>query len=349
MVLSPVDVVAPSKSYVLFTPGPVNLADAVKERVLEVELSHRQPDFEELQERVRRRLFEACGLSPGEHRLSILSGSGTLAVDAALASLVRGRVVVVDNGAYCQRLSSTLGAIPGAEPVVHRAGLGVPPDLDRLEADVARQRPEWIAAVHHETTTGLLNPLGSIAAIAERHACRLFVDAVSSLGAHPVDVRADVICFNSNKCLEALPGIAGVFLRRDLEVQPTVMALDVDRYTSGVPSTPNVQAFFALDAALELMASEDRPARYARLAEAVWRYGSAQFEPLLPVEHRSHVLTAFRLGGRDADALRSRALDHRYVVYPGQAELRGEVFRVANMGALIDEACIADLFSVLSD
>src|SRR3954447_15887034 len=263
MVLSPVDVVAPSKPYVLFTPGPVNLADAVKERVLDVELSHRQPDFEELQERVRRRLFEACGLSPGEHRLSILSGSGTLAVDAALTSLVRGRVVVVDNGAYCERLSSTLGAIPGAEPVVHRAGLGVPPDLDRLEADVARQRPQGIAAVHHETMTGLLTPLGSIAAIAERHGCRLFVDAVSSLGAHLVDVRADVICFNSNKCLEALPGIAGVFLRRALEVQPTVMALDVDRYTSGVPSTPNVQAFFALDAALELLASEERPARYA--------------------------------------------------------------------------------------
>src|SRR4051794_36122417 len=186
MVLSPVDVVAPSKPYVLFTPGPVNLADAVKERVLGVELSHRQPDFEELQERVRRRLFAACGLSPDEHRLSILSGSGTLAVDAALSSLVRGTVVVGDNRAYCQRLSSTLAALPGAAPVVPPAGLGVPPDLVRLEADVARHRPDWIAVVHHETMTGLLNPLAPIAAIAERHGCRLFVDAVSSLGAHPV-------------------------------------------------------------------------------------------------------------------------------------------------------------------
>src|SRR3954451_16393716 len=195
MVLSPVDVVAPSKPYVLFTPGPANLADAVKERVLEVELSHRQPDFEGLQERVRRRLFAACGLSPDEHRLSILSGSGTLAVDAALSSLVRGTVVVVDNGAYCQRLSSTLAAIPGTDPVVHPAGLGVPPDLDRLEADVARHRPDWIAVAHQETMPGFRTPRAPIAAIAERHGCRLFVDAVSSRGAPPVDARADVLAF----------------------------------------------------------------------------------------------------------------------------------------------------------
>jgi 2-aminoethylphosphonate-pyruvate transaminase len=334
--------------FVLFSPGPVNVADAVRERVHDVELSHRQPEFEELLERVRRTLHAELGMPPASHNLTLLPGSGTLAVEAGLASLVRGRVLVVDNGQYCARIAKALAAIDGADPIVHAAGLGVPPDLDRVEADVAREPPAWIAMVHHETTSGLLNPLGAIASIAERHGCRLFVDAVSAAGAHPLDARADVVCLNSNKCLESYPGVAGVFWRRDLAPYPALRSLDVDLNLAGTRSTPNVQALIALDAALELLAAEDRPARYARLASAVRREAEPHFEPLLPAADRSNVLTAFRVDGRDADALLARARDHGYVLYPGRGELRGEVFSVANMGALIDEACIADLFSVLA-
>jgi aspartate aminotransferase-like enzyme len=104
----------------------------------------------------------------------------------------------------------------------------------------------------------------------------------------------------------------------------------------------------ALDMALEILESEDRPARYRRLAGAVWKAGSRHFEPLLEERHRSWVLTSFRLGGRDPDQLFTKALEHGYVIYHGQQELRSEIFRVANMGAAIDEAVIEDLFKVLS-
>jgi 2-aminoethylphosphonate-pyruvate transaminase len=228
------------------------------------------------------------------------------------------------------------------------AGTGRPPDLGALEERIRGERPDWVAMVHHETTTGLLNPLAEIAEIAERHGCRLFVDAVSSLPVHPIDPRADVLCFNSNKCLESLPGIAGVFWRQDLSSEPTVPVLDVAAYADAIPSTPSVQAFVALDIALDLLAAEDRAARYRRLARSVWEAGGADFEPLLPEADRSHVLTAFRLGGRDPDDLLRTALEHGYVIYPGQGALREEIFRVANMGATIDERVIADLFEVIS-
>ncbi len=332
---------------VLFNPGPVNLDPRVKDAVFEVELCHRQPEFEALDVRLRERLFQAASLDPKDHNLSLLHGSGTLAVDAALTTFVRGRVLVVDNGLYCRRLARTLGDTSGATVLHEQLGLGVPVELDELERRVARDRPDWIATVHHETTTGLLNPLDQIAAIAERHDARLFVDAVSSLGAHPVDGLSDVICFNSNKCLESLPGIAGVFWRADLEGHRTVPVLDVTRYAAGMPSTPHVQAYLALDAALGLLLREDRPARYARLAHAVWEHGSRSFEPLLAEQDRSHVLTAFRLGTRDFETLMGRALEHGYVIYAGQEQLRTEIFRVANMGAAIGEQVIADLFEVL--
>jgi 2-aminoethylphosphonate-pyruvate transaminase len=332
----------------LFTPGPVNLHPEIKRRLFEVEYSHRQPEFEELVGRVRSGLHAAAGLDSDEYGLALLHGSGTLAVDAGLTGAVRGRVLTVINGVYGERFLNTLGPQEDAEVIEHRPGLGSPPDLALLEAEIEQQRPDWVAVVHHETTTGLLNPLDEIAEIATRHGSRLFVDAVSSLGAHRVAPTADVVCFNSSKCLESLPGIGGVFWRRDLEPQATVPALDIRAYSQGMPSTPSVQAFVALDIALALLAAEDRPARYERLAHAVWQAGSLSFDPLLPEGDRSHVLTAFRLGGRDPDRLFRTALAHGYVIYRGQDRLRDEIFRVANMGPAIDESAIEDLFRTLA-
>jgi 2-aminoethylphosphonate-pyruvate transaminase len=336
-----------AREQVLLNPGPVNLDPALKANLFNVELCHRQPEFAELRDRIEDRLFKAVGLDQGEHQLSLLHGSGTLAVDAGLTTLVRGRVLVLDNGVYCRRLATTLAGVD-AEVTVHAAGVGRPPDLDALEAQVGAEGPEWVAVVHHETTTGLLNPLAEIAEIARRHGARLFVDAVSSLPVHPIDSTADVICFNSNKCLEALPGIAGVFWRADLATHPTVPVLDVSAYAGAIPSTPNVQAFIALDIALDLLAGEDRPGRYRRLASRIWERGGETFEPLLPEPDRSHVLTSFRLGGRDPDQLLRAAYDHGYVLYEGQGPLRSEIFRVANMGAAINEQVIDELFDVLS-
>jgi 2-aminoethylphosphonate-pyruvate transaminase len=330
---------------VLFNPGPVNLHPDVKANVFNVELCHRQPEFGELYESVCGRLYAVAGLTPAGHRLSLLHGSGTLAVDAALASLVRGRVLVVQNGVYCERIVATLEGL-GADVSALECGIGRPPHLDELERRA--KGVDWIAVVHHETMTGLLNPLEAIATAARRAGARLFVDAVSSFGAHSVDTSADVLCFNSSKCLESLPGIAACFWRADLETHRTVPVLDIRAAAEGIPTTPNVQAFVALDVALDLLAAEDRPGRYRRLAYAVWEHGSRSFEPLLPQADRSHVLTAFHLDGRDPDELDARARAHGYVVYHGQRELRGEIFRVANMGAAIDEPTIRDLFDVLA-
>ncbi len=333
---------------VLFNPGPVNLSSAIKDNLFNVELSHRQPEFDELAASIRARLAVMLGFDQETYRMSLLHGSGSLAVQAALSSLVRGRVLVVRNGVYGDRIAETLRQLPDTDVTVLDRGTGRPVDLDELDELFSRQLIDWLAIVHHETTTGLLNPLEPISQITAAHGCKLFVDAVSSVGAHSVDVGAEVLCFNSSKCLESLPGIGAVAWKADLRVHPTLGVLDVAAYATGVPTTPNVQAFIALDIALDLMAGEDRPARYRRLAEHMWRSGSRSFEPLLAEPHRSNVLTSFLLGGRDPDDLFERALKHGFVTYPGQGALRTQIFRVANMGAAIDENIITELFDVLA-
>jgi len=340
-------VLAP-RSQVLFNPGPVNLHASIRHNLFNVELCHRQPEFSALMDSVRHRLADVSGLEPGRHRLSLLHGSGTLAVEAALANLVQGRVLVIDNGLYCRRIAATLRILGDAEVRVFDAGIGRQPELGRLEESIEAFAPQWLAVVHHETMTGLLNPLEQIASLADRYGCRLFVDALSAFPVHPLPPRADVVCFNSSKCLESLPGIAGIFWSRDLEAKQALACLDLEAHAEGLPSTPNVQAFVALDIALDLLAEEDRTARYRKLVGAVWEAGSRNFEPLLEEEHRSWVLTSFRLGGRDPDKLFASALEHGYVIYHGQQELRSEIFRVANMGAAIDQEVIEDLFKILA-
>ena len=340
--------VLPRRRQVLFNPGPVNLDPVIKDNLFNVELCHREPAFDELAATIRRRLLAAAGFPAASFEVSLLHGSGTLAVDAALASLVRGRVVVVHNGLYCQRILTTLSGFDGVELVDHRLDVGGPVDLDALTAAVRRSEPDWVAVVHHETTTGLLNPLAGIIDVCAETGSRVFVDAVSSFGAHPLDPRADVVCFNSSKCLESLPGIAGVLWRSDLALHPSVPVLNVGAYARGMASTPNVQAYVALDLALDLLAAEDRPGRYERLARRVWTAGGEHFDLLLDEADRSHVLTAFRLGRHTIDELFGRAYEHGMVIYPGQAELRDEIFRVANMGALMSDDTIDELFAVLT-
>lgn len=333
---------------VLFNPGPVNLDPEITRHLFDIELCHRQEAFEQVLAHVQEGLFPAAEISADDYALGLLHGSGSLAVDAALASFVRGKVLVLDNGVYCARLATTAAAL-GCEVVQLALGLGVPVDLVAAGEALDRERPDWLLVVHHETTTGLLNPLDGLVALARERGVRVLVDAVSSLGVHPVDVGADVLCFNSGKCLEALPGVAGVFYRHGLAHHPTVPVLDVPAHTDALPSTPNVAAFVSLGIVLDLHSTPSRRARYARLAQHVWTAGEAAgLRPLHPLEHRSHVLTAFSLPDRNADELAARALTKGYVVYHGQGALRGSVLRVANMGASMTEEVITDLFAVLS-
>ena len=210
----------------------------------------------------------------------------------------------MDNGLYCQRIASTLSGFDGVEVLEHRPGLGVPVDLEEVAREIRRVTPDWVAIVHHETTTGLLNPLAGIAGLCDETGARLFVDAVSSLGAHVLDPRADVVCFNSSKCLESLPGIAGVLWRSDLETHRSVPVLDVTRTRTGSRLAPRTyRRTWRSTSPWICSTAEDRPARYERLARRVWARGGEHFDLLLDEPHRSHVLTSFRLGGRTIDEL----------------------------------------------
>ncbi|HSC72241.1 MAG TPA: aminotransferase class V-fold PLP-dependent enzyme, partial [Candidatus Methylomirabilis sp.] len=209
-----------------------------------------------------------------------------------------------------------------------------------------------VAIVHHETTTGLLNPVPAVAEVAARLGRALMVDATSSLFGEPLDITQtgiDFVTANSTKCVQGMPGVGFVLARRRaleaLQGRPP-RSVYLDLYThytqqeqDNTPFTPAIQIFFALRQALEELEREGVDARIKRYAEnaRVLREGMGRlgFTILVPEGCRSNILTTFRLlPGLKYDALHDAMKRRGYIIYAGQGDLRTYAFRISNLGTL---------------
>jgi 2-aminoethylphosphonate-pyruvate transaminase len=284
----------------------------------------------------------------------LFAGSGTAAVEAAIASAApRDRaLVVVANGVYGDRMIRVCRAhdIP-AIPV--RADITTPVSPDAVR-DALRAHPEasHVALVHHETTTGLLNPVAEVARVARAEGRRVIVDAMSSLFGEPLDVGAEPLDFvmaSANKCLGGVPGVAFVLARRTAiaalrDVPPRSVYLDLHAHWTAqeqdnTPFTPAVQVLHAMRQALVELDAEGVHARIARYAEnaRALRAGMAAlgFDILVPEGGRSSILTTFRLRpGLAYEPLHDAMKRRGYIIYAGQGDIRTYAFRVSNMGTL---------------
>jgi 2-aminoethylphosphonate-pyruvate transaminase len=244
--------------------------------------------------------------------------------------------------AAAARLPHTVVAGPWTEP----------PDLAAVERAIAPPDVEAVAVVHHETTTGLVNPVAAVGRLARAHRKLLLVDSVSGLAGDALDLEADsadLVVGTGGKCIQAFPGLAFVLVRaavmerlathprRSLYLSLPLNHDAQERRT--VPFTPAVQLAYALDEALAELLEETVAGRVARYAAAAaqLREGFAHLglRCVLPPELRSNTITSLWLpAGRSYadlhDGLRARG----FIVYEGQGRLARELFRVANMGHL---------------
>jgi len=337
---------------ILLNPGPVNVSPRVRAALARDDLCHREPECEELLARIRARLLSA--FAPGGGFTAVLlAGSGTAALEMAVTSILsaRGRLVVVANGVYGERMAAMATAARLPYTVVEGDWLS-PPDLPAVEQAVRQPDVEAVAVVHHETTTGLLNPVAAVGRLARERGKLLLVDSVSGLGGDQLDfeeVGADLVVGTAGKCIQAFPGMAFVLVRESalsrLAEHPRrslylslPLHYEAQRRRS-VPFTPAVQLAYALDEALAELLEEGVAARIARYgaAAALLRAGFMHLglRCLLPPDLRSNSITALRLpAGRDYASLHDGLKARGFVVYEGQGRLARDIFRVANMGQL---------------
>jgi 2-aminoethylphosphonate-pyruvate transaminase len=354
---------------ILLTPGPLTTRPRTRRAMLK-DWGSREAPFIALTAELRRRLLDVA--QAGEAFTAVpLQGSGTFIVEAALSTLLgpSSKLLVLVNGAYgermvriAQRLGRTVAALTWPE----HAAIAPARVAEALGADPAVTH---VAMVHCETTTGLLNPLDEIAEVVARAGPALIVDAMSSFGALPIDLRrtpAAAVLASSNKCLEGAPGL-GFAIVRQAELgqaagQSSSLSLDLHDQWRGFEAngqwrfTPPVQVVAALVEALRQLEAEGGPAaRLARYAEnfRVLTEGMAPlgFEPYLEPGLQSAVIATFR-PPRDRvfvfnDFYRALA-DNGFVIYPGKLS-QEETFRIGCIGAVGPRdfrrlvACVATL------
>ena len=347
---------------ILLNPGPVTLSERVRSAMLRPDLCHREPEFAALQASIRRKLLAVYDLDPDAWAAVLLTGSGTAAVEAMIASLAPPTgLAVLENGIYGERISHIAAAhhIPCAR-IEH--GWEEEPDPARVRAAVADGG--WLAAVHHETTTGRLNRVDPLAA----GGATVLLDAVSSFGAEEIpfgEGRVEACAATANKCLHGVPGTAFVLLRRTFFARdraPRTVYLDLAAHCRAQDAastlfTPSVQTCYALDEALDELAEAGgwraRRARYRALMSQVrGELAALGVEPILPEGASSCVLNAFRLpAGLSYAALHDGLKARGFVIYAGQGRLAEAVFRIAVMGAIADadmDRLVAALRAVLA-
>jgi len=315
---------------------------------------------------IRSNALAVAGLSDA-YSVVVLTGSGSSGNEAVLSSAVSPgeKVLALASGEFGQRLGE-ISRIYNPDTQVQTHGWGEAIDLVRLEETLRSQRIDWVTMVHHETSTGVLNPVAAVGALCKRYGARLFVDAVSSFSADPLDMEAANITFmstSSGKAIGTYPGLALVFGRREafcaLEHQPVRnYYLSLWRhYTfmeekAQTPTTPAVPLFLALNRALELVLAEGVDARYGRhaaLASYVRRElrlrGLTLFGESLVM---SNAVTSVCLPeGVDFEALRQMLRQDGYVIYGGKGPLANKIIQISTIGYL--DRAVLDGFFVAFD
>ena len=354
--MKPGTTVPAARDKLLFTPGPLTTSLNVKQAMLH-DAGSWHFEFNGLVASLRARLLQVAGLSQETGwETVLLQGSGTFGVEAVFQTCVppQGKVAVLSNGAYGERMAQML-AHARIDHAVVRTGEDVPLDAAALKTYLASDPAvTHVAAVHCETTTGILNPIEELGHAAKAGGKVYIVDAMSSFGGMPIDFAKcgiDFLISSPNKCLEGVPGFSFVLCRRGvlLACEGWARSLSLDlvgqlktfEKNGQFRYTPPTHALLAFSQALDELEAEGgmafRNERYRRNHEILLT-GMARlgFQPYLPRELQSHFITAFRYPSTvtfDFEVFYRTLSDRGFIIYPGKLT-QVDTFRIGNIGRL---------------
>ena len=339
---------------ILLTPGPLTTTLRTKLAMLR-DWGSWDSDFNAVTARVRKSLLDIIH-GHDTHVVVPLQGSGTFSVEAAVATVVPrdGHVLVLDNGAYCKRaakLSQMMGRRCTVVGFADDQPVSAQVLQDKLMGDASITH---VVMIHCETGAGVLNPLQAVADVCKAHGKGLIVDAMSSFAALPIDARTvqfDALIAASGKCLEGVPGMGFVFIRKAIlegcAGQSQSLAMDLhDQYvymekTGQWRFTPPTHVVVALaEAIAQFEAEGGQPARLQRyeancrtLLEGMARLG---FKPFLQAAVQAPIIVTFHAPNDpryDFKAFYAAARAHGFILYPGKLT-QIETFRVGCIGAI---------------
>lgn len=343
-------------TYKLLTPGPLTTTAAVKEAML-LDRCTWDEEYKSMTQNIRAELLKLAHAEGCGYTTVLMQGSGTFGVESVLSSVIGAadKLLILQNGAYSKRMVEMCD-YHGLNYVVYEEDYDRLPDAQIVE-DVLKSdgAVTHIAMVHSETTSGILNDIAAIGALAQKYNKKFIVDAMSSFGGVEIDVPKLGITYlvsSANKCIQGVPGFSFVIAsEEDLrQTKGTARSLSLDLYAqwetmeqdSGkwrFTSPTHVVAAFA--EALKELAAEGgvaaRNARYTATNKAL-RAGmeALGFKAYIREEWQGPIITTFLYSEnykfKFAD-MYAYLKERGYVIYPGKLT-DAETFRLGNIGEI---------------
>lgn len=341
---------------VLLNPGPATTTDTVKMAQVVPDICPREKEFGAVMRGVADDLTRIVHGEDAGYVSVLFCGSGTVCIDAAISSLVPegGRVLLANNGAYSKRAREVCEFY--GLPFVDMA-LPVDKPVDPADVEAALRENNGISLVyttHHETGTGVLNPIREIGAAAHAAGVPLVVDTTSSLAMIPIDVERDnidVCMASAQKGIQGMTGLSFIIGRRSIIEESAhypkrsyycnlFQQYDYFERTGQMHFTPPVQTIYAARQALDEYFAEGEAAKYARhcaiaerIHEGLARLGLRE---TIDKAYQSQLVVSVAYPDSpnwDFEKAHDYCYERGYTIYPGKIEGQ-DTFRLCTLGAL---------------
>ncbi len=353
------------KRTIIFSPGPANISERVRNALTLPDICHRDDEFTDLLSDVKWRIAKALKIDDS-YDIVLFSGSGTLAIESLLTCLTgwEKTLLIISNGVYGER-AADIAKTYGVRVVELKLDWGTLPNLAEVEEEIKMPEIGGVYLIHHETTTGLLNPLKELSLLAKKYNKLVLVDTISSIAGEHIDFEwgLDAVLGTANKCFRGVPGVSFAILSKDFvaiaekrnrRTYYSDLITHLERERKGeTPFTPPVHSLFAFREALREILEEgveNRIAHYKNISRLL-RAGLKEMglKLCLPEEHYSNTMTSVYFpSGFSFKELHDQLKEKGFVIYNAQGFLRGKVFMLGVVG-LINEQDIKSFLEALSE
>ena len=358
------------KRNILLNPGPATTSDTVKLAQVVPDICPREKEFADLMKKLRRDLLQIVHADAAEYTSVLFCGSGTINMDICLNSLLPAekKILIINNGAYSSRGAEIceyygLPFINLKFPVDERPDLAVVKQCLQDNPDVA-----LVYTTHHETGTGIGNPIREIGALVHKYHAAFVVDTTSTLAMVPIDMDKDNLDFvmaSAQKGLMAMTGLSFIIGKKSLiEASKDYpkrsyycnlyLQYEYFEKTGEMHFTPPVQTVYAAVQALEEYFAEGEQAkwqRHTRVFEAIHK-GLAElgFRDVIKRQWQAGLVVSV-IYPDDAnwsfDKVHDYCYERAFTIYPGKIAT-ANTFRLCALGK-IDEEDIVAFFQVLKE
>lgn len=358
------------KRNILLNPGPATTTDTVKMAQVVPDICPREKEFVAIMREIEEGLVKIVHGNPTDHTAVLFCGSGTINMDVCLNSLLPAdkKVLVINNGAYSSR-AAEICEYYGLDHINLRLPVDQQPDLQIVE-ETLKNDPDiaLVYTTHHETGTGLLNPIRKIGTLVHKYGAVFVADTTSTYAMRPIHIEEDQVDFvmaSAQKGIMSMTGLSYIVGKKSIIEASAAypkrsyycnlyMQYQYFKEHGEMHFTPPVQVIYATKQALKEYFEEGESAKWARhtrVYQAIKKgLKELGFQIFIPEEIESGLVAAALYpndSNWDFEKIHDYCYERGFTIYPGKVEKMG-MFRLCALGA-IDEKDIHVFFQVFRE